>query len=267
MRFSGKIIGAICGFLIGGGNIITAAIGFIIGHIFDVGVRQSGSHFQFGNVNKTRQSFFDTTFAVMGFVAKSDGRVTEQDIQMARVVMSRMRLDEAGKRRAVEQFNRGKQADFDWHDCLAELQHYCRSSYLLRMFLDMQVQAAFANGSASQTKRELLQAIAQQLGFPPIDFSHIESMLYGQYRQQYQHQRSYSPPPQQSMPLDEAYEVLGLQKGASQAEVKRAYRRLMSKNHPDKLVAKGLPESMIKVATEKTQQIQKAYDLIKNQTS
>ena len=50
---------------------------------------------------------------------------------------------------------------------------------------------------------------------------------------------------------------------ASDEEVKKAYRKLMSQNHPDKLMAKGLPQDMLKVATEKTQQIQKAYEQIK----
>jgi len=50
---------------------------------------------------------------------------------------------------------------------------------------------------------------------------------------------------------------------ASDAEVKKAYRRLMSQNHPDKLVARGLPEEMMKVATEKTQEIKAAYEQVK----
>ena len=47
------------------------------------------------------------------------------------------------------------------------------------------------------------------------------------------------------------------------ADLKKAYRRLMSQHHPDKLVAKGLPEQLIKDATEKTQQIKAAYELIR----
>jgi len=57
--------------------------------------------------------------------------------------------------------------------------------------------------------------------------------------------------------------LLDVEKSAEKAEVKRAYRKLMSQHHPDKLVAKGLPPEMIKLATEKTQHIRSAYDLIK----
>ena len=65
------------------------------------------------------------------------------------------------------------------------------------------------------------------------------------------------------MSLDDAYAMLDIGRGASDAEVKKAYRRLMSQHHPDKLVSKGLPEEMIKLATEKTQEIRKAYDLVR----
>ena len=63
--------------------------------------------------------------------------------------------------------------------------------------------------------------------------------------------------------LDEAYEVLGVGAGASDAEVKRAYRKQMSENHPDKLVARGLPESMLEVAKQKTQAIQAAWERVR----
>jgi DnaJ like chaperone protein len=63
--------------------------------------------------------------------------------------------------------------------------------------------------------------------------------------------------------VSQAYDVLGIDRTASDAEVKKAYRRLMNQHHPDKLIAKGLPEEMIRIATEKTQQIKQAYEQIK----
>ena len=66
-----------------------------------------------------------------------------------------------------------------------------------------------------------------------------------------------------SLTLTQAYKILGVSKGSSEAEIKKAYRRLMSQHHPDKLVSKGLPDEMVALATEKTQEIRKAYDTIK----
>ncbi|MGB5715657.1 MAG: DnaJ domain-containing protein, partial [Gammaproteobacteria bacterium] len=64
--------------------------------------------------------------------------------------------------------------------------------------------------------------------------------------------------------ISKAYDILGISRSASDAEVKKAYRRLMSQHHPDKLIAKGLPEEMIKFATEKTQEIKAAYEQVKD---
>ena len=65
------------------------------------------------------------------------------------------------------------------------------------------------------------------------------------------------------MSLADAFQVLGVQSSDDKSSVKRAYRRLMSQHHPDKLVSKGLPDEMIRLATDKTQHIQKAYERIK----
>ena len=62
--------------------------------------------------------------------------------------------------------------------------------------------------------------------------------------------------------MDDAYKILGVKPSADDAEIKTAYRRLMSRHHPDKLVAKGLPEEMMELATEKTREIQKAWERI-----
>ena len=66
------------------------------------------------------------------------------------------------------------------------------------------------------------------------------------------------------MTLEDAYAILEVSPQASDREVKKAYRLLMSRHHPDKLVAKGLPEEMMKIATEKTQEIRAAYEIVKN---
>ena len=63
--------------------------------------------------------------------------------------------------------------------------------------------------------------------------------------------------------LDDAYKALGVGKESTDAEIKRAYRKLMSQYHPDKLMGQGLPPDMIAMATEQAKEIQVAYDMIK----
>ena len=104
------------------------------------------------------------------------------------------------------------------------------------------------------------------MGFVEADF-YLFSQGYSwqqnyQYQQQQRYQQAPEQPPPQVNALAAAYQLLGVEHSASHADVKRAYRKLMSAHHPDKLVSKGLPEDMMKLATEKTQAIQAAYDLI-----
>ncbi len=63
--------------------------------------------------------------------------------------------------------------------------------------------------------------------------------------------------------LDDAYAALGVDSSVTDKELKRAYRKLMSENHPDKLIARGVPADMVKLATEKSQEIQAAYEMVR----
>ena len=71
-----------------------------------------------------------------------------------------------------------------------------------------------------------------------------------------------SPAPD-ALSTDDACALLGVEETCSDAELKRAYRRMMNRHHPDKLAAKGLPEEMMRIATEKTREIKAAYDHLK----
>lgn len=267
MQFTGKIIGLIIGLLILGP--IGGIVGLFIGNHFD----KKASRFANINPEAQRQAqriFSDITFSVMGHIAKADGRVCEAEIRVARAIMDKIGFNEDQRKRAMEQFAIGKESSFNLNDALDTLANGVKHQRsLLRMFLDIQIQATYANKVASPAQQRILQSICKRLGIAPLNFNFL-NMMYGQnsshqyqYQQQSQgHQQQYYRPQQGQQNLNEAYATLGVSKGTSKTEIKRAYRKLMSQNHPDKLVAKGLPEEMIKLATEKTQRIQKAYDLI-----
>lgn len=261
MAIWGKIIGGFCGFLLLGP--IGLLFGVMIGHVFDRGIYRQNWHF--GSNQQAQQAFFNTTFLVMGYIAKSDGRVSEAEIGAARVIMDRMALNEAQRLQAMSLFTRGKQSDFNLEQTLSELITACHhNKILLRLFLEIQMQMAQADGVLSQQKQRALQAICQRLGFAPLNFVFFEDLFkfktgYQQERQQY---GNYREPSRQGLPLRDAYALLGIPENASDIEVKRAYRRLMSQHHPDKLISKGLPEEMLKLATEKTQNIKAAYECV-----
>ncbi|NBI13115.1 co-chaperone DjlA [[Haemophilus] felis] len=275
MNFIGKFLGLILGWKFGG--FFGAIFGVILGHWGDKKLYELGAvNSSFFNRKLTRQSLFiQTTFAVLGHLSKSKGRVTEDDIQLALQLMSQLKLDDANRRLAQDAFNRGKAADFPLRQVIREFRIGCgQRADLVRMFLYVQVQAAFADSQLEQSEKDVLFVVAEELGLSRFQFEQMLAMEFAarqftraggyQYQQhQYQHQQSGGAYQPHSGPtVEDAYKVLGVNASDDQQAVKRAYRRLMNENHPDKLVAKGLPKEMLEMAKEKTQQIQAAYDLI-----
>ena len=268
MSWWGKVLGGTFGFLLGGP--LGAMIGAALGHNFDKGLGGLNDDvIAPGDQERVQMAFFTATFATMGHVAKVDGRVTPDEIAMAQSVMAQMNLSADMRRAAINLFEQGKQSDFPLEDVIEQFKRECtRRQNLMRMFVEIQVQAAYADGSLHAAEDRLLLRICGMLGFHEQVYHQIEALIRASvggrsdgYREQGQQRRAASTP---TMNLADAYEMLGVSDGTSDAEMKKAYRRMMSQHHPDKLVAKGLPEEMIKLATEKTQKIKEAYELIKS---
>jgi DnaJ like chaperone protein len=229
-----------------------------------------------GDAANVREVFFRTMFAVMGCVAKADGRVSEQDIAAARHIFTQLRLGETASRVAIDHFNRGKQPDFSWQDAVSELRRVSGGRHdLLRMFMEIQLRAALLGNGLVGPVRTLLMQIAQSLGISGLEFAHLEAVLRlqgygagfdtagGRGDWQQDHHGTAGAGARSADALAEAYEILEVEPAASDAAVTKAYRRQMSQNHPDKLIARGLPESMLEIAKEKTQAIQAAYERVR----
>ncbi len=265
MSWIGKIVGAIVGYLLTR-RATGVLLGLVLGHLWDQYAARGGAGGS-ADAALVRAVFFRATFGVMGHVAKADGRVSEQDIAAARRMFRQFNLGEADTRAAMDLYSRGKGADFDLDAALAELAAACRGrAEVLRMFLEIQMRAALLGDGLAGAARTTLQRIAGALGIGAIEFAHLEILARLQAQA-----AGYAPgrggrvraeaPGRDT--LADAYEVLEVPASASDAEFKRAYRRQMSRNHPDKLVARGLPESMLEVAKQKTQAIQAAYERIR----
>ena len=263
MIWFGKAIGALLGALLLK-HPLGALVGAIAGHIlFDVPAMRGQR--RGADPHAIQTAFFRATFQVMGHVAKSDGRVSEEEIRAARTMMSQLRLGEADVRAAIELFTEGKEREFPLLEVLAQLRGLLGDRIdLRRMFIQIQLQATLWSGGMHQAARAVLLRVCGVLDISEFEFAQMEALLRMQQSGAYSAGGgTYSKARPQRDMLADAYSVLGVQSGASDAEVTKAYRRLMSQNHPDKLAAKGLPESMKTVAEEKTRQIRAAYEAIR----
>jgi len=254
MAWWGKVIGGALGFMMGGP--LGALLGSALGHQFDGGMARGGGGIG-ARLERTQAAFFTATFSVMGHIAKADGRVSQHEIQAARSLMEQMRLGEAQKQAAIELFQKGKEAGFPLDDVLTQFKSEChRQTTLLRMFFEIQVQAAMADGRMDPAESQVLRHVGRALGFDSAQIEQLIQFVSGASGGQRASAKV--------QPVSEAYKVLGVSPNASNDEIKKAYRRLTNQHHPDKLVAKGMPEEMIKIANEKTQEIRKAWERIRD---
>jgi DnaJ like chaperone protein len=260
MFWKGKLFGALIGYWLG--RWPGLVLGLLLGHLYDkwqeaktVTGAQADLH------APMQQVFFRTTFSVMGHLAKADGQVSEAEIAATERVMARMSLTPEQRQEAIHWFNQGKQSDFSLDSTLDNFRQMCRwRQQLILVFLEMQLQVALADKRLDPAESRLLGHIFERLGYSRQIFEQLVAMMRGaQHYYDYSHAGT-SRPARPS--LTDAYAVIGVPEGASDAEIKKAYRRLMSQHHPDKLVAKGLPKEMINVAKEKVQEINMAYDQI-----
>jgi DnaJ like chaperone protein len=250
MQWLGKGIGGLIGAFVAGP--LGSLLGVLVGHQLDQSASRGGS------VREISRLFFEVTFEIMGQVAKVDGRVSEDEVRAARGIMRGMRLNDAQVQSAIEHFTRGKSASYPLDSRLAELVAQLGDrGDLARAFVQIQLQSAIAAGDVGDDKRNVLWQVASALGVSRAEVAQIEALV-----------RGFAPGVARAgaaQSLDAAYRVLGVTAQASNEDVKTAYRRLMNQHHPDKLVARGLPESMIGVAEQKTHEVRTAYERIKGQ--
>jgi DnaJ like chaperone protein len=256
MEWKGKIFGAFFGFLTTR-SIWGAVIGALLGHLFDqaqvVPAAVAGPSIS--------EVFFRTTFELMGHVAKSDGRVSEAEIEAARRLMQDLRLGPNEVALAIAFFRAGKAPSYDVELGVERLREACGLRHdLLRAFMEFQMRAALAGNGMSPPARSLLTRIAERLGMSGLEFARMESALRARHGHGGAGEFAAGA---KSKSLADYYAELDVEASVSDTELTKAYRRQMSRHHPDKLVANGLPESMAQVAKEKTQRIQEAYEQIR----
>jgi len=254
-----KIIGLALGYYLLG--FFGAFLGYLFGSSIDR-ARQYGV----GGINplsnsQRKEVFLETVFVLMGKLAKADGRISKDEVSHVEDFIKKNGMSAEHRQQAIEQFKRGSATDFDITDTLNDFMASCGHTLNLKQVLLMYlIVMALADGKLDSAEQSLLEKIAERLGYSQMQFRQLLEMVLNQsHFSQGQGQTRQSS----ASAIEDAYKALGVNKDNSDQEIKRAYRKLMSQYHPDKLIGQGLPEDMIAVATEQAKEIQVAYDLIK----
>lgn len=247
MWWLATLAGALLGGLIA--SIPGVLLGALMGHLLDRRWQIRSWQDLTGRLFKRDELTGDgLLFVLLGRLAKANGRVLPAHIQQARAEMQRLALDVQGQREAIEAFARGKTARDNLRRPLKR--HVSRAEVLLRACWRM----AWADGQVSQAERELLLLWGKWLGYGAAEVERLGRDYVPRREQQ---------PASAGGPYQEALRLLGVHADSEPESIKRAYRRLLSRHHPDKLAGSGATAQRIREATDMTRQIQQAYEVIR----
>lgn len=255
-------------------------------------------------LNNVQDLFFRTVFTLLGYVAKRDGPVNNKEVKRTETFMDKMELSAKHKREAIRLFKSGADPAFNVQQTLANFKGLAKKSpNLAQILLVYLINLARVDGVLVNKEVEAVEEVAFGLGYSNITFKHLLKMISAQHQfaDGLEKERSTSnqtegsasrdkatddgqtserQKPQQndnesceqktkefqagSVNLKSAYDVLEVSPEATNAEVKKSYRRLVNQYHPDKLIGLGLPPYMVQAATECFKTIQAANDYIES---
>jgi DnaJ like chaperone protein len=233
MSIWGKIGGAAAGMIAGGP--VGAALGALAGHLLvDRGNQGTSSPADPG------VAFTIAVIALGAKMAKADGVVTGDEEEAFRQYFRVPPSDEANVRRI---FRLARQDTAGFESYARQIANIYRGNpAVLEDILDGLFEIAKADGILHPGELSFLERVAEIFGFAPNEFRRIRA--------------SHFPD------REDPYHILGVTHVASEDEIKRTYRMLVRENHPDKLIARGVPPEFVKIANDKLAAINTAYEKI-----
>ncbi|MCP5366939.1 MAG: TerB family tellurite resistance protein [Hyphomicrobiales bacterium] len=241
MSIWGKIIGGAAGYALGGP--LGALLGVVAGHAVD---RIRGEGDATPESSATRQVAFTIAMIVLSAkMAKADGVVTRDEVNAFKNVFRIPPGEAKGVGRVFDEARRDASGFEPYAQQVAKM--FAHEPAVLEELLGGLFHIAVADGVVHPAEMAYLRQVGEIFGLDAHGFERVRVSHMG------------------AEAAVDPYEVLGVAPGASDAEVKAAYRALIRENHPDKLIAQGLPQEFVDLANEKMASINAAYDRIERQ--
>ncbi|MGD6858429.1 MAG: co-chaperone DjlA [Enterobacteriaceae bacterium] len=252
MKFLGKILGFILS-LISRGGFLSVITGIFIGHIFDKLYDKCNFICFSRSAKNEKKEFLSIIFQIIGYIAKSKGIVTKKDIKYVRKLMEYFNFNEKLKNIAKKSFLEGKKFSFPIKEKLKILKNFNLKKEVLTKFIKIQLEIAIINEYLHPNTKKVIIFISNELN---IEKEYIDNLIYKFEKKIINNNAD----------INLAYRILGVNKYDNKREIKKAYKKLMSKYHPDKIISKkNISKNIINIYKEKTQLIQKSYNLIRKE--
>lgn len=255
MSWLGKMIGGTIGFALGGP--LGAIAGAAFGHTFvdkkeDAYLRsipggQTGGQRGLSSNEEAQLIFFTAAFSMLAKICKVDGQVSQKEVQAIETFMIRdLQLDKNSQETAKNIFRQAIHSPERFEAFASQFYLVFRSQpNIIELMVDVLLRVSNADGTMSENEEAMILSAARIFNYSDIDYSRLKSK-YVKTTNKY-------------------YAILKCDETASNEEIKKKYRTLVTEYHPDKIEAKGLPEEFIKFANDKFKEIQEAYDQIKKE--
>ena len=266
-RIIGTFVGAVVGVLLVSPvlKLLSVAAGYFAGRQFDRGF--AAQRHAFDNLGagsgRLSEDYVRALFLCMGHLAKADGRVTEQEIRAARLVMHRLDLSPAQVRKAIHWFDEGKRPGFPLVQTVRELrQVHARRAEQRTLFVRLLLEVVLAGSRLRARERGLIWTVCTEFDIGRVELAQLEAMILAQ--------KGFRRSPAgtaDTARLRRAYATLGVDESSTNDEIKQAYRRLMNRNHPDKIAAHNPDEAAVADAERRTREIRGAYEMLKARRS
>ena len=250
-----------------------------------------------------RDAFLTAVFRFLGYVASCDGAINRDEIDRLKVHMKKMDLVEDEQRKVLQLFKSATSPDFNASEALKEF-HAATTPKLTQILLVHLITMARADGYLVEKELHAIQWIARELGYKSVTFNYLLKIIYTQDQvaqrqnpstpvaadtysandnntscntsdhhdvlnnaQANTNESSHRASANHNQNLHKAYKILGVNPGMTEDEIRRIYKKLSHKLHPDKLISQGLPQEQLDAALDDFKRVQAAYSFIKKHRS